>query len=408
MLKKIPILLLVIIGVACKKETKSVSHIQIHEVEDFVVSSIQEGDNSNLYCVGLKRNGNEIIVKKFNESLELVESTNLSEISEFSGNLFVTHLQNNGWLISSFKEGQNPKLTVYRTDEDFNIQDEAKIGSNHDSSFKATVRELRPLKNGDFILAYDSVDPRGLSTRFQGIKIIRLDQQLDEVFSFTGPFYSNTGHFSPRLVELPDESIFYSIATNTVDGQGLYTEFSSGVINKSGVPLWDTISVDKRRIIHPISLSYNGSNIIRAYRVNLEVLTYDLLDPKTGNVIGQSTLNTSLVNHHNDYGVYLNYFPFNNEFFFSGEANGLSKELGDNAGHVLHYKPTEKLYFMGVDNDLNLERRFVLNLPEFQEIQSYRQLITDKGTIMIGVSYLYKKKHYFTLMEVDENGNILQ
>jgi hypothetical protein len=398
------VLVLMILLASCKEDVGSINKLSTLAVQDFVIQSVEKGQNEQIVCVGYSQSTNATLVHIYGSDLALLKSVNLSDKSEFKGNLKVKSLQKEGWLISSFKEGNQASLTVYKTDVDFNITDQREIGENHDTLYKATVRSIEIARNGDYLLTFDTIGHRvSQGQNFGGMHIVRLSRQLDLLFDFGSLEYKNAGVFSPRIVEAADENIHFAAPVTYADGMGIHSRITSGAISKTGDLLFDTLNAfEKRRSnIDAVGLSIIGSQILYNFTVNKDDPFYAILDTKTGAIQKEARMDNFNVNHQTFYGTYFNYFPAFAGLTKSGSANSLPKQIQPNQGQVMFSKSDGKIFMLNIDGELQITKTNVLILPETQEFLSYRQVYTSSNTAVVAVSYRYKGKQYLNLQEID-------
>jgi len=399
---------LFLVFAGCTDDLVNQSGISSNRLNQFTVTSIQHGEADQIACVGLIRQTNNTVVQLYNRDLSLKKSIDLSKNPEFTGNLKVTCLKEDGWLISSFKEGLIPSLTIYKTNTNFEISHRYDFGPNLDSNYKATVRELHQLKNGDYIAALDTVVTGPTRTEFGGVRIMRFDNQLNPKYSLSDFSAYRVGHYAPRILELNDESIFYALGTTIAYSNGIRSDATVGRIDKDGNILSNSLlnPAVTRRFIEPFGLVVKGNAVVLHSRLNFETQSFIAMNASTGKLINEVTLDNSEINHSLTYGCFENYYPFTIELFKSAESNTMSTN-GMTDGNLLFSKTAKQIYFLEMSANLSTHRKFDMVLPEFNEIYSYRQLITPNNRIIVGVSYEYKDASFFTLHEYSSDGLVV-
>ena len=399
---------LIFVFVGCGDDQINRSGITSSHLDQFTVTSIQPGVADQIACVGLIRGTNQTVVHLYNRDLSWNKSFDLSKYSEFRGNLKLTCLKEDGWLISSFKEGSPPSLTIYKTNTNFDISHRYDFGPNLDSNYKATVRELRQLKNGDYIVAIDTVVQGPTRTEFGGVRIMRFSNQLSLKYSLSDFGAYRVGHYAPRILELNDESLFYALGTTIAYLNGIRSDATVGRIDKDGNILSTSLlnPAITRRFVEPLGLVIKGNAVVLHSRLNFETQSFTQMNASTGKFINEVTLKNSEINHSQTYGCYENYYPFTVELFKSAESNTVSTN-GMTDGNLLFSNSAKQLYFLEMSADLSLRRKFDMVLPEFNQIYSYRQLITSDNGIIVGASYEYKDESIFTLQEYSSDGIVV-
>jgi len=382
------------IFVSCKKQNnKNYAKLNIHYTDNFIISSIQNGPNNQILCVGKYKNSDSFIVLRYDRDLNLLETIWVSNYKGLKGNLKLTYLMNKGWLISvEVKTEDSTSLNAIITNEEFSIIHKKQLMKFENFGFyKGTVavNVQKELKNGDFVLACDSmnwyIEKMGGYSRHFGVSVFRLTSNLNFRHS---PFYGkkDTSYtyeyesFKLNITELNDGSIFYFYLTNLTA--------ISGILEQNGNVRYQTSRKQTYSQINPVGISFLGENILLNSAVkNTQLQYYTILDPNSGNVIKESSLPLHTIN--------------------TGEfgPNPLPELFDSEAGHVLFSEDLNKLFFLKVDREANLSKVFDISLSKFSDIYSYRQLPTSQGTIIIGTSYAFKGINYFTLQEVKLDGN---
>ena len=205
---------------SCKEAEINNSKLRIDPSDDFMVISIQEGDDGQIFCTGIKFGTDSTLVKRYNRQLELIETINLSRRSEFQGKLWFKYIANKGWLICNrVISADKSEVMASITDDDFNILSTRTLHSQsrNSSNFSGQIFELDVLKNGDYLIAWDtsnaSLQLDGFLHDDFGLRISRLNSNLESVFEYrcdnSGIDPSIEGKYNPRAIEMADGNIFF-------------------------------------------------------------------------------------------------------------------------------------------------------------------------------------------------------
>lgn len=397
------VVLFVFIGCASDPINKSKVNVQIN---DFVITSIQKGAEDRIVCTGFRLETEEPILIEYNEELNDLRTTNLSNNPKFKGVVKLTSLQENGYLATCFLNNELPKrLMLYRTDVNLNVVDEYEVEQWNDTNSAVKVRDLKELKNGDFILAFDSMSQ---GSQFGGFRIQRFDKNLQPLFTYSDNIQDYVGQYAPHLVELPDESLFYVVATNNSNFGGPFKSLRTGRLSKSGSSLYANFTSVEYGQIQPIGLSLYNNKAIYQMLVNKEIIHSLSIDFNTGTIIVNKEMSYNEVNHFNEYGTFLNNYPFILLPIKVGAANPLPLIVGDQQGQVLFTKATGKLIHVRMDDQLNFTPNFDITLPNFDAVSSYRHLYLEDGKMVVGASYNYSGKPYFNIQMLNSDGTVVQ
>jgi hypothetical protein len=399
---KISILLFTVSLLSCEKEDHNVSKIRFEVIDDFIISSIQEGPEDQVICIGLINGTDSTVVLRYDKDLNLIETVYAAEIDEFDGNVKIVCLKEKGWLISGVKESGVPQIITIRADINFNVLKKETIKYPVGTTLLRII-ELKSSIEGGVLMSISFQDDGPFSS-VQG-SIIRLDQNLKENFRF-----HRNGSELYRIIELPDESIFY---VAMVQG-GSWVEIRPGVfsiensklhvgqLTKNGSMKFIKSNTLDVTHLEAIGLSSIGDKMVYNFIVNDEhIQNYISINPNDGDIIKEATLGYNYINNQTVTSYYNGHFPL-------GQANALPEELREAQGHVLYSEIDKKVKMLTVDGDVNLQFTFTVPLPEFSEVYSYRQLYTKDGTVLVGCSYNYNNKHYFNLMELETTGRLVK
>jgi hypothetical protein len=124
--------------------------------------------------------------------------------------------------------------------------------------------------------------------------------------------------------------------------------------------------------------------------------------------VNEKSLNQTELNLQSNYGAFLyrNTYDFLGSFY--GQGNPLPENILNGHGQLIYSEYRQQLYLQEVNEALNLTEKFTLLLPEFDNLISFRQFFTTQGTIIAGVSYMYKGKSTFTLRELRLDGKVVK
>lgn len=376
--------------------------------DGFVITSIQKGVKGHIICTGFQKESEAPMVLEYNEELNYHKTTNLSNRPKYKGFVKLTSLQENGYLATCFLNQEIPqRLMLYRTDVNFNVVNEYEVAQWNDTISAVNVRVLKELKNGDFIIAFDSMGNRN---QLGGFRIQRFDKNLKPLFTYSDNIQNYVSSYSPRLVELFDESIFYVLATNNGDVNGPFKSLRTGRLTKTGSSMFANFTkVDYQRI-QPIGLSIINNKMIYQMMVNTDIIHIMSIDFNSGDITLDKEMSYNEVNHFQQYGAFPNYYPFilPSNILTIGEANPMPTAILPKQGQVIFTKATGKLFHLQLDDQLNFEPTFNIPLPNFEAISSYRQMYLDDGKIVVGSSYIYHGKPYFNMLMLNADGTLVQ
>ncbi|MFT4523131.1 MAG: hypothetical protein ACI8ZN_002083 [Bacteroidia bacterium] len=401
------VVLLVLQISACTDDSKNQSKVNLLQLDDFIIRSIQKGSDNAVICTGFYEKLDDFVVLEYNEDLNFQRKTQLNGLAKFNGSVKLLSLQENGYLISCFISSDVPqRLMLYKTDPDFNITKEVQVSSWNNAESKTNVRQLIELKNGDILMAFDTM---GISPKFSGFVFQRFDKDLETLFRYADNIMPNTGGFSPRIVELEDESLFYVIATSHADIGGPFKSIRSGRLSKAGASLFSNFTSKQEPLLAPVGLSLMNNKLVYEVLINQEVLHFMTFDIETGGILLDQEMSYNEVNHFNQYGAFVNQYPFTLLVAQTiGEANSFSSHGTQSQGHVLYSKATSSLFMSTVNDQLIPSVAFNVQLPAFDQVKSYRQLYQNDGNVLVAVSYDYLGESYFNLQKLDLNGKVVE
>ncbi len=402
-------LLVLFMLASCAEDKVNQASLKMDAPDEFVIVSIQESSNGEYVCIGKTLAENLSVVLTYNSDLVLTNVQYPGENPKLAGWLTMTKLENENWIIGASTYWPIGPIGIFVTDKNFNVLHETHEYA--DIEYPKSIYEVKQLKNGDYLVVRDSVNAGSL------ILIKRYDAQLNTVFAASSFQNLDTTSGvsvtfnSPFTYELPDESIFYSVIREANGWKGVFPgpffqiaedDVLTGVLEKNGELRYKTNTPVEVTHVESIGLSYTGSHMMLNNIVNDEhLLYYTLIDPKDGEWIKSNQLIGNYRNHqHQD--------PFFGGHFPRGDENALPATLKPNQGHLIFSEEDNQLIFMGVDADANLTPRFLVFLPPFDEMLSYRQHFAENGNIIIGVSYRYKGKIYFNIQELTMSGEIVE
>ncbi len=380
---------------ACKKDDlENHAGIKLYNGVDFVISSIQYGSENQIYCIAKTKNTDSTVLLTYSNTLELINTTRINEINGLEGELTLKYLPRGGWFITSVEQNYDfTTLTAFLTDKKFTVlekKDLIKIPNppNYPESGRGIIDvfDQKMLSDGDFVITCDTVfqeeQTPGRLTSVTGMSIIRLSPDLELRFPpFSGKL--KTRSWEPRISELEDGSLFY-IRYSPL-GRRAY-----GIIEKSGTVRYEKLNLSNFIYSDPINLSKANENVILAQVLNNDQLQqYTLIDPNSGDVINKSILEKNTTN--------------------DGHLgpNPLPNKLEQGSGHFIYSEGIQKLFFLEVDAQAILTKRFEVVMPEFDEILSYRQLFTPEGNVLLAVSFESEGSLKFMIQEYTPEGEQL-
>jgi len=399
------ITVLIILGLnSCNNvEFENASKLRVLKQDNYIVTSIQQGSQGEIFCVGQIRNSDSTVVLRYDRALNLIERTELSEFPDFKGRLNVTYIED-GWLISSLEtEDGYSTLYVMTTDEKFNIRKKIMahrrfVGTifNYQSGF---VHELKLLQNGDFLMVWDtsritlwagSANTASHASYDFGIRLTRFSPDLETLSAFKfgkeGINLDDWYPLNPRAVELGNGDIFYAFLVYTEDARAV----AYGLMDAQGRIKYQKLDDSPDAYITPVGLSRIGDKVI--YNQSLSGYQfYTLLDPNTGEEIKEINLEAK----------YSNYWRMG--------SNPLPQHLNNSGGgHFVLSETNNSMDYLSADMVLNITHEFSLSLPELPVYESVRQLITEEGTIIVGCNIESKGSSDFVLQELSRDGEVLR
>ncbi|MFT5513016.1 MAG: hypothetical protein ACI8SE_001416 [Bacteroidia bacterium] len=397
------IAVLVLLNCSCNEDETNLSKLHISGTSGFYISSIQKGPNDEIICVGTIGVSDSTLIYRYDRNLRLKEMIPISSMENFGGQLSITCLQENGWIVNRVPKSLSPQITTLKLDQDFNIEHSTDLNVP-DTVLKIKLFNINRLSSGKYLMSMNYQYPSTVTTTLDG-NLVWLDENLNKTKSHP----KADGH-SYRFIELPDNTVV--IASNFTRVGWIPvgpTSFRWGELNVRITELLEPNGTmrylinDTLAAIHSevIGISYTGSSFIYNAIIDDEhIQHYSAIDVQTGEQTDESLLPANYINNQLVTSYFNGHFPL-------GQANPLPTYLGPGQGHVIYSEVDKKLYFLSVDKDANTNFNFTIPVPDFSEVYSYRQMFTDAGTMLVGTSYKYNMEDYFTLLELDMLGNVV-
>jgi len=396
-------------SIGCRDDFPDNSKLVLQNTESFIVTSVQKDASGFINAIGYDVRTNQNLIYRYDGELHFIEKINLSNEHKFAGALQVKFLPDNTCLISQYTTDPNPQLIIHRTDADFNITQKNILRSSTDSLFSATMREMILLKNGDIGICYDTIAIPQRELIFGGYVIARLDKDLNLIHNYQESFGRYYGHHSPKIVEQKDGSIFFLTSTIVQEQNFPYGRISIGTLTALGeIENYKVLELEKeQQWLEPYSLSSTDNEVVFHFMANVQNLRYLHINTESGLITKDVELPYGEINHRNERGNWFNKFPLGSESFISGSANELPKSLMPNQGNFLFSTADQSLYFQKYNEDGSFSRSFTLNLPELDNLYSYRHVFTDEKTIILAISYDHNGRNYLNLQEMSLDGELI-
>ncbi|MCB9251961.1 MAG: hypothetical protein H6605_05800 [Flavobacteriales bacterium] len=384
--------------VSCKKDLSSnLSKLVVLKDKNFVVSSIQQDHQGNIYCIGKKYSENSTYILKYDENLGLLKIDCLDSLVKDLGKVRLELLDNGNWLLTNIVQVvPESYLKIYILDNSFKVLNEKKLMSIPSDGIntlgRVNIYAQDELSNGDFLISCDTTgwkeESPGVWTAYGGICLFKLKRDLNLACpKFFGekdvPGRSSYTYWEMNALELNDESIFFSF-------NAAFSVIHSGIIEKDG-----KLRIQNKRkqdfnlpVTNGISLMDN-SILLNTSVNNTYIQGYTLIDPATGLIQSEEFLPIHIVND----GLL--------------GPNKLSGKIDQNSGQLLFSEDRNKLFFYKIDASSRPEYKFEIPLPEYEKLLSYRQFVDKNGNIYAGVSYLINGNAEFNFRKIDINGTML-
>lgn len=398
---KLAIVLIFVALVSCRDENlPNRSNTRIEASNDFAVSSITAGSDGAIWCLGWKED--ELIANKYNSSFSLLKTINLTETRGIDKTVVMQPDMRGGWLIARlFEESFYMRVEVTILDEEFE-----EIKSNIPVQVLKTLDprlvSVVALEGGDYVLNYN----RYFARENQDI-VVRLDKNLEPRWEVN---LATSNQIMSHFTENNEGQIQFASILSQKEGISptgsrlLYlnpiTNLRVGLIDSEGQILFDSLLLVESHHTSPIGISQTDKDFIFNFVTNDEHIQQYVSMSFDGTRSNQVQLGFNYINHQIFEGFAFGHFPL-------GPANPLPRILKPGQGHLIYSEVDEKLQYLEVGNHPELVWKFPINLPEFDELLSYRQLFTDDETIIIGVNFKYLGKEYFNLQEVSMDGEVL-
>jgi len=377
---------------ACKDDTSNVSGLVISKETNFLIGEIVEGPGDNIYCFGMNRARDSFLVRVYSRQLDFIKELNLNRRSEFHGRLSVDLVGANFFVTDIYKEGISSKVVVHKTNEVFDVLG-SEILVDQNTPLNNTIGDIYSisgLSNGNYLVVWDSSVRNTSGYLSHSFRLTTLSPELNYISSHELKRIGGSGSWSPtsiRAVVLEDGSIFYCYNVFVDNGAAL----GVGLLNADGTLRYQKELEKDAYFSGVIGVSRAGSQVLINRYVNQnELQLYILINPQNGEFLRESQAALG----------------FSNNGWLG--PNPLPKELGSNSGHILNNWEKILLEYHTVDVNGNIIAKFTLNLPAFPWFESYRQLHTKAGTIILGVSVDDRESLDFILQEVSQQGTILQ
>jgi hypothetical protein len=396
-------LILVILGLfSCRDENlENASRIRLDATNDFLISSITPGSNGSIWCLGQNAN-DELMANQYDASFNLLKTINLTETKGIDAKALMQPDTKGGWLHARLIEESNiVRIELTVLNEEFEeIKSTRPITTL--STLTPTLVSFVALEGGDYVLNYN----RFIARRNEDV-VIRLDPNLVPIWEAK---YNDSDQLFSDFIENTDGEIqvasLISLSRSTSpSGSTIFylspkTSLRVSLIGSEGQILLDSQLAIQSHHTSPIGISHTADEFIFNFISNDEHIQQYASMSFDGTQSNHVQLGFNYINHQIVEGYDFGHFPH-------GQANPLPRTLKSGQGHLIYSEVDKKLQFLEVGPKAELTWKFPIHLPEFDELLSYRQLFTDHETIIVGVSYRYLGKEYFTLQELGVDGKVL-
>lgn len=399
--------IIALFGLSCSGiEQPALLNIQVQEYMD--VRSVQTNQAGDIICFGIHPESNDYLLHQYSNDLRLERVINLSEMTQLNGHLNVRLLENRQFLISSVETGTTSEIKVFSTNWDLEIEQKNTLRFSSDSNFKAVVRQIEQLQNGDYLVLTDTTS-RVSITNFGGFKFYRLDKELNILHSFSESVEERSSCYAPLAIENPSGKIHFAIGCRMASGDGPFSTLQVGVLEKDlSLVSSNLVNFNNTRdLLDPISLLGDGTDIHLHSRVNKQRLTYSTIDPMTAAILSENTLPISELNFEQDISYFENTFPFISEHFLTGSSNGMVKLMSGNFGQFVYSLFNKELYLRISNSEGEIQTSEGVILPQFDKLSSFRQTVDREGNIILAVSYTYENENFLTLFKLNEKAELI-
>ena len=246
-------------------------------------------------------------------------------MENFGGQLSITCLKENGWIINSVPESSSPQVMIQKVGRDFNIE-HAHVW-NGASDYDMRLFKISQLSSGGYLMSIDYPEEGPFGNRI-GI-LVWLDENLDEIRSHT----IAEGH-SCRFIELPDNTVVIGTIRQSgwvQLGPGRFGYDPNNVrtiqlLESNGAIRYSVKDTLEATHMEVIGLSYTGSSFVYNAVINDEHLQhYSAIDVQTGEQTDESLLPANYINNQLVRSYSNGHFPI-------GQANSLPEFLGPGQG----------------------------------------------------------------------------
>jgi len=398
------ILFIIMTFTACEEDIlDNLSHIHHTATDDFRISSITPVGNGSIWCLGKEGAfGDTLIARKYDKTFKLIKQVNLTVLKGFDEGTIIKPDQNGGWLVAHIIQGAAVNIEVQVLSEEFEIVESNIVKDLHPALYDGILFSgIARLSNGDIVLCYNrartskeyvillnsGLEPKWDVTLKDKIGIKSEFHEIDNGQLMLAHFIQRDRGFTG-----PGGSFFFGAIP--LDCQVTQMDNDGNIVMES-------VYKPESHHTSPIGISRSSTGFIFNFITNDEHIQQYVAMSFDGQEIEHKQLGFNYINHQIINGFEYGHFPL-------GEANPLPIELKPNQGHLIYSEVDKKLQFLEVGPNAELIWRFPIHLPEFDELLSYRQLFTDHGTMIIGVSYVYAGKEFFNLQELTMDGEVVQ
>lgn len=384
--------LLAFLFAACSEEIEDVSALRLHLNRDFTITDIQEGPDGTLHCIGFRAFQDTVILLSFDRNRNLIRERELNGITGGYYQSKLLQMPDGSWFVASELTGAYNGLKLMKLDADLNKISEKEIYRNTSSrTYGVHVPDMMRTRNGEIIVAWDTVNYRDPETEERGFLISRFTPDLDEIWTFRGkPSGSDSSYWKPgfsRLVEMENGDLCFMTDVDIF----LSTYLLIGRLTRNGELIYQQLHEPYSDFGVRNALSDCGDRLLVSSTENSDnIVLYSLFNAQNGNFEKRRQLH------------FLNDGTGN----WAETNSTLPRNMSGFEGHFIYSKDRQSLFFQLVDPDLELQESFELKMPEFERLRGCKHLRRANGNIVSAVSYSKAQRTNFVLFETDREGNL--
>lgn len=393
----VSLMLLLFFG-ACSSDEENLSAIRYLESSTYI-QYLDVGADDNIVCIGAAQKGAwlEHTGYLFDRQLNLRKRIVITDLPGYDGSLHFKSLENDGWIVSSIvNKDKHGKITIHRTDPDFNIQQSVLLAERsleQESQVFGAVYDILQLKNGDIGILWNESVENAPYIEESHIRMTRMSPDLEVLWTFEG---SDTNVTLPELspwsltaIELSNGNIAYS--HNLFGPPPSEANLVYGCLNPKGELIYQKFitnePLDYVTSIHAgkndevfvsttSGFNLRGTPVLRPYFLGFE--------GQSGKWIGSRTLSNDIL---------------------TIDQTG-STPFRDRFGMFFYAFDLNKVFWGELNSDMEFRKVFYPTLPNLEYVR-INHLRTKENTIILALNYRHNETNRMELMECDLEGNLV-